>query len=166
MLKTHPGKITPGMALRVFADVLMIQFSLLAGLSLSLVSHLLMGNLAKTKTLPEYFWDMLGQYADAGWSLAIICLVVFYLSGFYTYGRFYQGRYKALIVFQAVCQSYLIFGFLTYFLHGKGLPRAALALSWGISLVLLIGARLWLHVWKKIADPEQELLLARRRGDG
>src|SRR5262249_2760295 len=163
MLKTHPGKITPGMALRVFADVLMVQFSLLAGLSIALLAHVVIGDLVKTWTLQEHVWNMLGEYADASWPLAIICVVVFYLNGFYTYGRFYQGRYKALIVFQAVCQSYLIFGFLTYFLHGKGLPRAALALSWGISLVLLIGARLWLHVWKKIADPEQELLLARRR---
>jgi len=167
MLKTHPGKITPGMALRVFADVLMVQFSLLAGSLIALVVHLLIYDLLKTKTLSELVWNMLGRYADASWPLTIICVVVFYLNGFYTYGRFYQGRYKALIVFQAVCQSYLIFGFLTYFLRGElVLPRTAIVLSWGISLVLLIGARLWLHVWKKIADPEQERLLARRRGDG
>jgi len=166
MLKTHPGKITPGMALRVFADILMIQFSLLAGLSLALISRLLIGHLDKAKTLAEHFAAMLEQYANASWPLTIICLVVFYLNGFYTYGRFYQGKYKALIVFQAVCQSYLIFGFLTYFLHGEILSRSALVISWGISLVVLIGARLWLHVWRKIADPEQERLLARQRGDG
>ena len=53
MLKTHPGKITPGMALRVFADVLMVQFSLLAGLSIALVAHLLIYDLLKTKTPSE-----------------------------------------------------------------------------------------------------------------
>jgi nucleoside-diphosphate-sugar epimerase len=163
------------MALRIFADALMVQFSLLAGLSLTLLYHLMMAS-AKTpslaegaatdlpaiRTLSQHFWAMLGQYADAAWPLTIICIAVFYLSGFYTYGRFYQGRYKALIIFQAVCQSYLIFGFVTYFLHGKlSLPRSALILSWGFSVVFLVGSRLWLHMWNKIADPERDLALSR-----
>ncbi len=128
------------MALRIFADVLMVQFSLLAALSLMLLYHLLVGYLPAAKSLSQHFWFMLGQYADAAWSLTIICIAVFYLSGFYTYGRFYQGRYKALIIIQAVCQSYLFFGFITYFLQGKlSLPRSALILSWALTLVLLRG---------------------------
>src|SRR5262245_39263827 len=116
MLKAHQGKITPGMMLRIFADVLMVQFSLFLALALTLFYHALRGGLPVDKTLPQHFWNMVGQWADAGWPLAIICVGVFYLNGFYTYGRFYQGRYKALIVFQAVCQSYLIFGFGNYLL--------------------------------------------------
>src|SRR5579871_7040803 len=109
MIKSSDGKITPGMILRVFADVLMVQFSLLAALSLTWFYHVLLGDLKPDKTLAQNFWMMIGAYASSAWPLTIICLAVFYLSGFYTYGRFYQGRYKALIVFQAVCQSYLIF---------------------------------------------------------
>ena len=107
---------------------------------------------------------MIGKWADAGWPLALICVAIFYLSGFYTFGRFYQGRYKALIVFQAVCQSYLIYGFVNYGFSAarSTLPTSALIMSWGISLVLLIGSRLWLHIWTKIVDPERERML----GDG
>src|SRR5215470_3036713 len=101
------------MALRMFADALMVLLSLLAATTLSFIGNLLIN------ALPEQFWTMLAPSLGAAWQLVIICLLVFYLSGFYTYGRFYQGRYKALVVFQAVCQSYLSFGFALYFLYGK-----------------------------------------------
>jgi nucleoside-diphosphate-sugar epimerase len=164
MFKTQT-RVTPGMALRVFADALMVNGSLLVGFALTIWYHLLAGDLDPTKTLTQHFWNMLGSWAQAAWPLTLICLAVFYFSGFYTYGRFYQGRYKALIVFQAVCQSYLIFAFATYILPGQiAVPRPALIISWACSLFLLLGARLWLHMWKKIADPERERELARKQG--
>src|SRR5215470_11215984 len=112
MFRSTNARITPAMLLRIFADVLMVQFSLLAALSLSWFAHLLLGDLKADKTLSQHFWAMIGMYADSAWPLTIICVAIFYLNGFYTYGRFYQGRYKALIVFQAVCQRYLVFGFI------------------------------------------------------
>jgi nucleoside-diphosphate-sugar epimerase len=168
MFRTTNGKITPGMVLRIIADVLMVQFSLLTALTLTWFYHVLLGDLKADKTLAQHFWIMIGGYADSAWPLTIICVAIFYLNGFYTYGRFYQGRYKALIVFQAVCQSYLVFGFLHYgFLGGaKTLPRSALVLSWGFSLVLIIGSRLWLQIWKKIADPERARILGAQHGQG
>src|SRR5690349_16526983 len=122
MLKSRPRKITPGMALRIIADVLMVQFSLMAGLWIAAFSHLLLGQLPHEQSIPDLFWATIGQWGNAGWSLTLISLAIFYLNGFYTYGRFYQGKYKALIVFQAVCQSYLVFGFVTYFLHDGQFP--------------------------------------------
>jgi nucleoside-diphosphate-sugar epimerase len=157
-------KVTPGMALRVFADALMVNISLLAGFTFTLLYYLLAGKLDPNRTFSQEFWAMLGRWSQAAWPLTLICIAVFYLTGFYTYGRFYQGRYKALIVFQAVSQSYLIFGTVTYFLSGElSVPRSALIISWLISLVLLIGARLWLHVWKKIADPERDRALSAQK---
>src|ERR1700690_2797563 len=168
MFRTTNGKVTPGMVLRIFADVLMVQFSLLIALSLSWICHILLSEVKPDKPLSQQFWVMIGHYADAAWPLTIICVAVFYLNGFYTYGRFYQGRYKALIVFQAVCQSYLVFGFVHYgFLSGAAtLPRSALIGSWVISLLLIIGSRLWLQIWKKIADPERDRVLGAQRGQG
>ena len=168
MFKATQGRLTPGMALRIFADVIMVQCSLLAALSLTWVYHVLIGDLTPDKTLFDHFLVMIGKWADAGWPLTLICVAIFYLSGFYTFGRFYQGRYKALIVFQAVCQSYLIYGFVNYgFLGGRGvMPISALIMSWGISLVFLIGSRLWLQIWKKIVDPERERMLSAGRGKG
>ncbi|HEY2882261.1 MAG TPA: hypothetical protein VGJ15_07495 [Pirellulales bacterium] len=167
MLTAGKGKLTPGMMLRIFADALMIQFSLLAGLFLSLFSHMLVGGLPREDWLKQLLWTLVSLYSNSAWSLTLICILIFYLSGFYTYGRFYQGRYKALIVFQAVCQSYLVFGFLTYFVRESLLfPRSALVIAWGFTVVLLTGARLWLHVWKKVADPERDRLLASQRAQG
>src|SRR3954465_7813137 len=100
-------KVTPGMALRVFADALMVNLSLFVGFAFTLWYYLLAGKTDPTQTTLEAFWSMIGNWAQAAWPLTLICIAVFYLTGFYTYGRFYQGRYKALIIFQAVSQSYL-----------------------------------------------------------
>ena len=120
MFKATHGRLTPGMALRIFADTMMVQCSLLAALSLSWVFHVLRGDMEPDKALADQFFGMIGKWADTGWPLALICIAIFYLSGFYTYGRFYQGRYKALIIFQAVSQSYLVFGFVNYGFLGGG----------------------------------------------
>src|SRR5436190_5649570 len=168
MFKATHGRLTPGMALRIFADVMMVQCSLLVALWLTWVYHVLIGDLSKDQPLSWHFTTMILKWSDAGWPLTLICVAIFYLSGFYTFGRFYQGRYKALIVFQAVCQSFLIYGFVNYAFLGGGrtLPTSALIMSWGISLALLIGSRLWLQIWKKIADPERERLIAASRNPG
>ena len=60
-------------------------------------------------------WASLEAYAHSAWTLTLICLVVFALSGFYTYGRAYRGRYKALIIVQAVSLAYILFDCLAYF---------------------------------------------------
>ncbi|HTQ40741.1 MAG TPA: SDR family oxidoreductase [Pirellulales bacterium] len=168
MFKATNGRITPGMLLRIFADVLMVQFSLLAALSLTWFYHVLRGDVPPDKTLSQHFWIMIGAYADAAWPLTLICVAVFYLNGFYTYGRFYQGRYKALIVLQAVGLSYLIYGFLHFGLQfgNLTLPRIAFLISWGLTTVVLVSSRVWLQIWKKIADPERERVLNARRGQG
>ena len=119
------------------------------------------------ETLPQLFWTAVSQYTSSAWPLTLISLAIFHLSGFYTYGRFYQGRYKALIVFQAVSQSYLIFGFVVYFSRGDlPLPRRTLILSWIFSVVLLVGSRLWQVLWKKLVDPERRGLLSAQHGRG
>ncbi|HZZ26610.1 MAG TPA: NAD-dependent epimerase/dehydratase [Pirellulales bacterium] len=168
MFKATNGKVTPAMFLRIFADVLMVQFSLLTAISLTWFCHVLLGDLSPDKKLSQHFWIMIGGYADAAWPLTLICVAVFYLNGFYTYGRFYQGRYKALIVLQAVCQSYLIYGCVHYgFQLGElTFSRTAFVISWILTAVLLIGSRVWLHIWKTIADPERDRVLSARRGQG
>jgi len=91
--------------------------------------------------------------------LTVICLGVFFLSGFYTYGRAYRGRYKALIVAQAVSLSYLLFGFIQYFLGDVlQLPRGALVLGWVATMALLIFARLWSLLWRNVLLAEHQLL--------
>lgn len=85
-------------------------------------------------------------------TLIVISLWIFNLSGFYTRSRAYASRYKALVVAQAVSISYLLFSFLSYlFPLVLPIPRLALVGAWLITLVLLIGARLWIQIWMAIA---------------
>ena len=63
MFRTTNGKVTPGMVLRIFADVLMVQCSLLIALSLTWVCHILLSEVKPDKPLSQQFWVMIGQYA-------------------------------------------------------------------------------------------------------
>ena len=104
-------------------------------------------------------------YLNNAWLFTLLSLLIFAASGFYTYGRFYRGRYKVLIVFQAVSMAYVLFGFLTYLAQSDWLgnlkevlnfPRGALILSWALSVLLLVGARVWSTIWKRITRTEIE----------
>jgi nucleoside-diphosphate-sugar epimerase len=145
-----------GGVLRLVADVFLINLSILAALSSRLFYYLAYelpkGGYDFQRTLLLY----INSYISSSWVLILICVVVFALSGFYTYGRYYRGRYKVLVVIQAVGVAYLIFGFLAYF-AGTNLkfPRGALLLSWGLSTVLLVAARLWSTVWKNVTRKER-----------
>ena len=89
--------------------------------------------------------------------LTIISLVTFCASGFYTRGRFYQGKYKALVVGQAVSVSYLAFGFVAFFFGiAVGLPRGAWFVGWILTCAFLITARLWSMLWKTFVTGETE----------
>ena len=148
---------------RFVADAILINFAVL----ISLVTRMLwIANDSNPEVALDfqytfrYYW---GVYGNNAWLLTLICLLVFTLSGFYTYGRFYRGRYKVLIVIQAVSLAYILFGFLTYLAQSNLLgsmgtvlnfPRGTLILAWGLSTVLLILARIWSTIWKVIVRTE------------
>ena len=104
------------------------------------------------------FWDFLASYSYTVWYLILISLTVFSLNGFYSYGRRYRSRYQALIVAQAVSLSFLLVGFLSYFLNGMlkfSFPPSILVTSWTLSLVFLVTARLWSNFWSRLNHTEQ-----------
>ncbi|HUT89222.1 MAG TPA: SDR family oxidoreductase [Thermoguttaceae bacterium] len=160
-------RITLGMAVRMIADAMMINFALLAALALRFLLHFAMHGQGSMVDYDKEFWEYVLAYCHSSWLLTPICLVVFSLSGFYTYRRAYQSRYKALIIFQAVAQSYLIFAFLTYFLwdrlHLTEIPRMALAMAFGINLALTLASRTWTYLWEQVVRPERDVQL---RGNG
>ena len=96
-------------------------------------------------------WASLETYAHSSWALTLLCLVVFALSGFYTYGRAYRGRYKVLIIVQAVSLAYILFDCLAY-LSGNlfSLSRPVLVLALLLSVGCLIASRLWALLWTKM----------------
>lgn len=143
---------------RVGADIILVHLALLSALATRFCYLVAFETLEGGFTYTEVFWQYANHYAKYSWLLSVICVLVFALSGFYTYGRAYQGRYKAVIIFQAVSLSYLLFGFVTYFIGASPqIPRSALLLAWLVSAALLAAARGWSRIWLDIVHREKQL---------
>ncbi len=137
---------------RIAADTVMVN----AALALALLARSTVVILAKdSPPAQEVLSQYMQVYAHACWVLTIISLPVFYISGFYTRGRYYQSWYKALVVAQAVSLSYLIFGCVAFFSQEVlSLPRSVLFSGWILTSVLLIVARLWSMLWRILEVPQ------------
>ncbi len=131
---------------RIAADLIVVNLCVF----LSLVPHALLRNLP----LPVIFrlW-----YFAAG-LLSVLAPIVFYLMGFYTKGRSYSSKYKALVVAQAAAILYLLLAIGLYFfrLHAS-FPRSSFLLAWAACTSALIGTRLWSSIWKRFAIREVQL---------
>ncbi len=166
-MKSPAKRFTAGMLLRMGADTVMINLALFAALSLRFFAMVMLNARDPEFRAWPFFRSTLDTFFTYGWQLAIVCLVCFYWNGFYTYGRSYQSRYKALIVSQAVTLAFLLFGFAMYFFgHEAELARGALVLAWLLSLALLIGSRVWTTIWAKVVTPEHEAIAAAKRASG
>src|SRR5512133_1883350 len=111
------NKITRAGVLKLCADVILINLSVITSLVVRLlwiIAYAPQANIDYKQTLWNYWYI----YNDSAWLLSFICVVIFFLNGFYTDGRFYRGRYKSLVVTQAVGTAYLIFGAFTYLSQG------------------------------------------------
>ena len=152
------------MVVRMVTDAALIQLALIA----ALVARLMVAVVFQNSNAEEVFRPFVGFYAGSAWKLTTICLLVFYLNGFYTYGHHYQGRYKAIVVSNAVFLSFLIFAFANFFFtqgdRSIWLPRAALILAWLFTTLLLVGARIWNQLWTDVVDMEREAYERARTG--
>lgn len=133
-------------AVRIVADMTMVNMALAIAM---LVRYFIViwveGSVSPHAVLLEY----VGQFTASFWILTFISLIVFYASGFYTHGRFYQGQYKALVIAQAVSLSYLIFGFVSMLSQGAMvLPRSVFFIGWMVTVGILILSRLWSMLWR------------------
>jgi len=151
------NRFTFEIAVRIIADALMVNTALLITLTLRYLW--MVGVEGSVISARAVFYDYVWVYLSTFWMLTLGSLIVFYCSGFYTYGRFYRGRYKVLVITQAVSLSYLIFGFLVLLLRDIiSFPRSVLFLAWFLTLLFLIGARLWAILWRAFAQTEDRLL--------
>ena len=145
---------------RLAADMIMVNVSLaFAMLARYFIVIWVEGSLSPHDVLLDY----VGQFVHSFWILTIISMAVFYISGFYTRGRFYQGQYKALVVAQAVSLSYLMFGFVSMLSHGAVvLPRSVFFIGWAVTAGVLILSRLWTMLWRMMDGTSMPM--DRRRG--
>ncbi|GEM82826.1 NAD-dependent epimerase/dehydratase family protein [Meiothermus hypogaeus] len=137
-------RFTADVVLRILADQAMV----LGSFALAMILHLVWAysNSGDPRLLGAYAQIYLANLP----MLVGISFVVFVLSGFYTRGRAYQGRYKMLIVTQAVALTYLIFGFAVFMLPVVDPPRSVLFLSGFLTLALTLGSRAWVYYWERI----------------
>ena len=137
--------ITPDIYLRALADAVMVNAALVLALALRYLWIVGVEDMVATRH--EILLDHTRIFLVCSLPLTLVALAAFYANGLYTRGRAYQGRYKALIVTQAVSYVYLIFGLAVLVVRAVSFPRSVLFLSWGLTLVMLVGARLWSRLW-------------------
>jgi nucleoside-diphosphate-sugar epimerase len=78
--------------------------------------------------------------------------------GFYTKGRCYMGKYKAVIIIQSVVIVFGVLGCGLYFVRlQEAFPRSALLCAWLGCSILLLGARLWATLFKRVVIQESPL---------
>jgi len=164
-----PKRLTWEMLERIVADAVMINLALIIALVVRFLFLFTTGYGNPDASVAFYttVWEQsIRAYSESAWLLTLICLVVFYLSGFYTYGRAYRSRYKALLIFQAVSLGYLLFGFLFFFFPSSlfsyspfrtPIPRSALLGSWLLSLALVGGLRVWSALWRRATWAEAKI---------
>ena len=125
---------------RVVADAVMVNAALL----ITLMLHCLwvIGSSGSDLPAQDLFSGYIHAYLNSFWFLTIVSLTIFTLDGFYTHGRYYQHRFKALIIAQAVSLSYLLFSFVVLLSWDViSLPRSILLPAWLLTLAFLIGSR-------------------------
>lgn len=148
-----------GSLIRIVADFIMINVALLVGYVVRTTFVLL------DSSQPVAISAVMREVGQSNFTIAVflspIALLVFYTSGFYTHGRAYRGRYKALIVFQAVTLAYIILGFLSYLRIAPSMPRGVWLIAWMATLALVGGARLFSSAWPEVVRWEERLLRQR-----
>jgi nucleoside-diphosphate-sugar epimerase len=157
-----PRRLICEMPERMIADAIMVNLALLTAFILRLLGLLwFQGN--SNNVSSQFFSGILRSslvvYTYSAPALTILCLVIFYLSGFYTYGRAYRSRYKALIIFQAVSMAYLIFGAMSYLLFNLAVwfPRSVWLAGWLLTLALVGGLRLGAALWRATVWAEAKI---------
>lgn len=152
--------ITRGMAVRILADAALIVIALAAAVTARLLFLLAFQKPAGEDAM-FYVEREMRNFFRSSIPLTTICLILFWFSGFYNYGKSYTGKYRWLFVAQSVALGFLLYAFLEYFATGGTLPiaRTALPLGWLFATVLLVGARVWSDTWKRIVVPERDRVL-------
>ena len=140
----------------MLADALLLQIAMVVALAFRFISVAVQQRWQPDGSGYTYqkLLDMYQRwYATTSIPLTATCLLIFTAIGFYTRGRYYQNRYKVLVVVQAVTVGYVFYGFAMLFFGGNlEFSKIALALAWALSIVLLAGARVWTAIWRRADD--------------
>ena len=162
-MKGTSFRLTRAKLARVAADTLLVNVALGTALVVRFMWTFTRYSDSPTTDMGAVFSEFVLAYQLNALPLSLVCLIIFSLSGFYTYGRVYQSRYKALTIVGAVVQAYVMFAFLAYFfwdaLGTTHVPRAALVLAGGLNLGMMLVSRMWTVIWDRIVRPERDAVM-------
>ena len=126
---------------RMIADFLIVHFSMIAALAMSVVYQTGIGNAVAAHAIVSGF---LQYYTAFFWALSPIFPLVFLLNGFYTHSRAYIGQYKALTILRGVTLAAIIFFAANFLFFGNekigrsvALPFIVLAATGAASVRIL-----------------------------
>lgn len=140
-------------AQRLIADVVLVNVALISGFA-AWLGVLLLGVSdevgAEPTDLAETARSFVTGYVASSPLVTLVALISFTASGFYSRGRAYHGRYKAVIVIQAISIAFLVVAALMYLLFGLTdfLPRPVWVTSWLLTIAYVGGARLVAGLWR------------------
>ncbi len=141
-MRNNRLRVTPGAMIRMVADAILLQIALVLALAARFYVVVSFEGLADL-TVSELLALYQSWYLKTAIPLTALCLLVFYLTGFYTRGVTYQSRYKVLVVIQAVSVSFLTYISVVLFFNvhaGKlSFAKSAMLLAWLFSILLLAG---------------------------
>ena len=156
--------LTGEVLVRVVADVVIVNCAYLAALVLRLLWRIATDPATSART---QLLDVQRVYLQTFWLLTIIAISFYGVCGFYSRGRIYRGRFKALIIFQAVSLSYVLFGFALYLAQARGWlaqsPGLALLLAWLLTFSITLVSRLYAALWGLVISNERHVHRKRRR---
>ncbi len=136
--------------LRIFADIILVNFSLFLVLFICLLTNGIWWTVLDVR-------EMLVIFLKISPLLTLTSEGIFFIFGFYTYGRGYRGRYKILFVIEAVTIVYLLCGFVLYPLKFlPNLPTPVWGIGWLVTASILSCARVLSLIYWNIAKTERK----------
>ncbi|MGD9857275.1 MAG: NAD-dependent epimerase/dehydratase family protein [Planctomycetaceae bacterium] len=168
MSKYASYRISRGMAVRMLADVVLMNLALVAALVIRYLILMAVGPDGEMSDPRVTLWKFVQSYWHNAAILSLICLAVFAREGFYTYKGSYTGKYKPLIIVKAVGLTFLIFGVLTYLFWDliglQDIPRGAFLMTAAFCLTFCLSARTWSFLWERVVRPDRESRIRNQLG--
>jgi|HubBroStandDraft_6_1064221.scaffolds.fasta_scaffold11803_3 nucleoside-diphosphate-sugar epimerase len=142
----HKSNVRLEILVRILADLAMLNTALLFALLPQIV-------LRHLRLL-----SMVNVWLPAALLISVLGPFLFYGMGFYTKGRSYSGKYKALVILQSTALLFSTVALCLYFVRLQpAFPRSSLLLAFASGSVLLLAARLWAKLWKYLVIQENQL---------
>jgi nucleoside-diphosphate-sugar epimerase len=142
----HRSNVRLEILVRVLADLVLLNTSLL----FALLPQIIFRDLRLS--------SLVNLWLPAAFLISVLAPFLFYVMGFYTKGRSYSGKYKAVVILQSTALLFSTVALCLYFARLQpAFPRSSLLLAFAAGSVLLLVARLWAKLWKYLVIQENQL---------